>query len=93
MDAIAFGTKVVLIRLLLPYEIELRAFCEVWGLTQSPDTIQQIAESLPPCPCTKMEIENTAGRSEFFKEKGILEEALQKVFHPDSESCYRQITP
>ena len=89
VDAIAFFTKVAL-RLALPNDKVLRAFCEAWGLTQSPDTVQQIAESLPPCPCTQSEIESTAGRSRFFKEEGLLAEGLQKVFHPDSDSCYRQ---
>ena len=92
VETIAILTK-VLISIALPNDLETRLFCEVWGLTQSRKLAQQIAAELPPCPCTENDIESPGSRDTFTKEERVFAEGLQRVFHPDAKSCFRERNP
>ena len=74
-------------------EIPLRIACEAWGLTQSREAVQQIAASLPACPCTEAAISAGDGRRTFYKQEGIAEAVYRYYLHPDSSSCFRQRNP
>ena len=66
--------------------IARRLLCEVWHLADRGINERQI----PPCPCTK---DKANEDSRYEQERGAVANALRKyVFHPGSESCYRQTT-
>ena len=68
----------------LKASIVLRLLCEVWHLAD-----WGVEEWLiPPCPCRQDQAENDSSGY-------VLDTAptiLRKLFHPESESCYRQRT-
>ena len=63
-----------------------RLLCEVWHLAD-----RGVDERcIPPCPCRKDQAE---GDSRYVQETGTGADILREyVFHPGSESCYRQTT-
>ena len=66
--------------------IARRLLCEVWHLADRGINERQI----PPCPCTK---DKANEDSRYEQETGAVANTLRKyVFHPGSESCYRQTT-
>ena len=70
----------------LKSSIARRLLCEVWHLADRGINERQI----PPCPCTKHKANED---SRYGEETGAVGNILRKyVFHPGSESCYRQTT-
>ena len=70
----------------LKSSIARRLLCEVWHLADRGINERQI----PPCPCTK---DKANEDSRYEQETGAVANTLRKyVFHPGSESCYRQTT-
>ena len=70
----------------LKSSIARRLLCEVWHVADRGINERQI----PPCPCTK---DQAKGDSRYERETGAVGNILRKyIFHPGSESCYRQTT-
>ena len=70
----------------LKLSITNRLLCEAWHFADRGVDVRQI----PPCPCKKSQAN---GDSRYEQETGAVADILREhVFHPGSESCFRQTT-
>lgn len=70
----------------LKSSIVKRLLCEAWHFADRGVNVRQI----PPCPCKKSQAN---GDSRYEQETGAVADILREhVFHPGSESCFRQTT-